>query len=37
MTNFYLITTFVETLVGAEVIDKATSGTRQLPNQGAAT
>jgi hypothetical protein len=36
MTNFYLITTFVETLIGAEV-DKATSGTRQLPNQGAET
>jgi hypothetical protein len=36
MTNFHLITTFVVLLVGAEVADKATSGTRHLPNHGAA-
>jgi hypothetical protein len=35
MTNFYLITTFVVLLTGAEAADKATSGTRHLPDQGA--
>jgi hypothetical protein len=35
MINFYLITTFVVQLTGAEVTDKATSGTRHLPDQGA--
>jgi hypothetical protein len=35
MTNFYLITIFVVLLVGAEVADKATLGTRHLPDQGA--
>jgi hypothetical protein len=36
MTNFYLVTIFVVLLTGAEAIDKATSGARHLPNQGAA-
>jgi hypothetical protein len=36
MTNFYLITTFIVLLIGAEAADKATSGTRHLPDQGAA-
>jgi hypothetical protein len=36
MTIFYLITTFVVLLAGVEVADKATSGVRHLPNQGAA-
>jgi hypothetical protein len=35
MTNFYLITTFVVLLTGAEETDKATSGARHLPDQGA--
>jgi hypothetical protein len=36
MTNFYLVTIFVVLLTGAEAIDKATSGARHLPDQGAA-
>jgi hypothetical protein len=36
MTNFYLITTFVVLLAGAEAADKAISGTRPLLDQGAA-
>jgi hypothetical protein len=36
MTNFYLITTFVALLAGAEAADKATLGTRHLPDQEAA-
>jgi hypothetical protein len=32
---FYLITIFVVLLTGAEAPDKAPSGTRHLPNQGA--
>jgi hypothetical protein len=35
MTNFYLMITFVVLLTGAEAADKATSGARYLPNQGA--
>jgi hypothetical protein len=35
MINFYLITTFVVLLAGAEAADKATSGTCHLPDQGA--
>jgi hypothetical protein len=34
MTNFYLITTFVVLLTGAEAADKATSGAQHLPDQG---
>jgi hypothetical protein len=30
MTNFYLITTFVVLLAGAEAAEKATSGTQHL-------
>jgi hypothetical protein len=37
MTNFYLITKFVVLLTGDEAADKATLGTKHLPNQGAAT
>jgi hypothetical protein len=37
MTIFYLVTTFVVLLVGAEAADKVISGTRHLPDQGAAT
>jgi hypothetical protein len=37
MKIFYLVTTFVVLLAGAEVADKATSGTRHLPNHGVAT
>jgi hypothetical protein len=33
MTNFYLITTFLVLLVGAEAADKATLDTRHLPDQ----
>jgi hypothetical protein len=36
MTNYYLITTFVILLVGAEAADKAWSGARHRPDQGAA-
>jgi hypothetical protein len=36
MTNFYLVTTIVVLLVGAKAVDKATSGTGHLPDQGAA-
>jgi hypothetical protein len=36
MTDFYLITAFVVLLVGAEAVDKATSGARHLPDQGVA-
>jgi hypothetical protein len=35
MTNFYLIKKFVVLLAGDEAADKATSGTKHLPNQGA--
>jgi hypothetical protein len=35
MTNFYLITTFLILLVGAEAADKATLDTRHLPDQWA--
>jgi hypothetical protein len=35
--NFYLITTFVVLLTGAEAADKATSGTQHLLDQGATT
>jgi hypothetical protein len=34
---FYLVTTFVVLLTGAEATDKATSGAGHLPDQGAAT
>jgi hypothetical protein len=34
MTNYYLITTFVVLLVGAEAADKAQSHVQHLPNQG---
>jgi hypothetical protein len=37
VTIFYLVTTFVVLLASAEAADKATSGTRYLPDQGAAT
>jgi hypothetical protein len=37
MTKFYLITTFVVLHADAEAVDKATSGVRHLPDQGAAT
>jgi hypothetical protein len=37
MTNFYLITTFVVLLTSVEASDKAPSGTRHLPDQGATT
>jgi hypothetical protein len=37
ITNFYLITTFVVLLAGDEALDKVTSGTKHLPDQGAAT
>jgi hypothetical protein len=33
---FYLVTTIVVLLAGAKAADKATSGTRHLPDQGAA-
>jgi hypothetical protein len=36
MTIFYLITAFIVLLAGAEVVDKAISGARYLPDQGAA-
>jgi hypothetical protein len=36
MINFYLVTIFVVLLAGAEVSDKAISGARHLPDQGAA-
>jgi hypothetical protein len=36
MIDFYLITAFVVLLVGAEAVDKATSGARHLPDQGVA-
>jgi hypothetical protein len=36
MTNCYLITTFIVLLVGAEAANKAQSGARHLPDQGAA-
>jgi hypothetical protein len=36
MTIFYLVTTFVVLLIGAEAADKAISGARHLPDQGAA-
>jgi hypothetical protein len=36
MTNYYLITTFVVLLVGAEAADKAQSHVQHLPNQGVA-
>jgi hypothetical protein len=36
MTIFYLVTTFVVLLAGAETTDKAISGARHLPNQRAA-
>jgi hypothetical protein len=36
MTNFYLITIFVVLLGGAKAADKATSGTKHLPDQGVA-
>jgi hypothetical protein len=35
MTNFYLITKFVALLVGGDVANNATSGTKHLPDQGA--
>jgi hypothetical protein len=35
MIIFYLITIFVVLLTGDEAADKATSGTKHLPNQGA--
>jgi hypothetical protein len=35
MTIFYLVTIFVVLLIGAEAADKAISGTRHLPDQGA--
>jgi hypothetical protein len=34
MINYYLITTFVVLLVGAEEVDKAKSGARHLPDEG---
>jgi hypothetical protein len=34
---FFLITSFVVLLVGAEAADKVTSGVRHLPDQGATT
>jgi hypothetical protein len=34
MTIFYLITIFVVLLAGDEAADKATSGTKHLPDQG---
>jgi hypothetical protein len=37
MANYYLITTFVILLAGAEATDKAQLGSQHLPNQGAAT
>jgi hypothetical protein len=36
ISNFYLITTLVVLLTGAEATDKATSGTKHLTDQGAA-
>jgi hypothetical protein len=36
MINYYLITTFVALLTGAEVIDKAQSCAQHLPDQGEA-
>jgi hypothetical protein len=36
MINYYLITTFVVLLIGAEAADFAQSGARHLPEQGAA-
>jgi hypothetical protein len=35
MTIFYLVTIFVVLLSGAEAADKAISGARHLPDQGA--
>jgi hypothetical protein len=35
MIIFYLVTTFVALLTGAEPADKAISGAQDLPNQGA--
>jgi hypothetical protein len=35
MTKFYLIKKFVVLLAGDEAADKATSGTKHLPNEGA--
>jgi hypothetical protein len=37
MISFYLVTTFVVLLTGAEEADKTISGARHLPDQGAAT
>jgi hypothetical protein len=37
MINFYLITKFIVLLVGDEAADNATSSTKHLPDQGAAT
>jgi hypothetical protein len=37
MTNFYLITTFVVLPTGDEAVDKATTCTKHLPDQGATT
>jgi hypothetical protein len=37
MIIFYLVTTFVVLLAGAKAADKATLGTRHLPDQGVAT
>jgi predicted transposase YdaD len=36
MMIFYLITTFTVLLIGDEAADKATSGTKHLPDKGAA-
>jgi hypothetical protein len=33
--NFYLVTTIIVLLAGAEAVDKATSSTQHLPDQGA--
>jgi hypothetical protein len=35
MTNFYLITKFVLLLASDEAVNKGTSGTKHLPDQGA--
>jgi hypothetical protein len=35
MVTFYLVTTFIVLLTGAEAVDKAISGARYLPDQGA--
>jgi hypothetical protein len=36
MTNYYLITTFVVLLAGAEAVDKAQLGAQHLPDHGVA-